>query len=479
MNIVSKQKKIIKKILHSFFVFALVVFFFNFVFLVNAEEWECKDYKDRVLTQEEYQKVIDVCDAEIERDKNNLKKKKEETSGLRTEVNKLNTKIKISQAYINRKIAKANSLKKDIKTNTSDIKELESNLLKAKKNLGKLLYQKNIFETKTALEAILMSDSISDFYNDSVLIKIIGLKISEKINYIKKQKKDLERLSIELSERAMYQQQLAEERKIEQKNIARNQKYKKELLDVLKKEEGKIQSSILSKESARQKILQKTYFLKSGKAVTFGEAYNAIYPYKKVLGLDPAFVLAILFQESGHKGKIGGNIGRCTYNQPNKHGNKKRGYTVMSNTQKPAFLTIMKGLGVDPSSQKVSCPIPKDGAYGGALGPAQFMPTTWMGIRAQAGKIIGKKPEKMSPFVNGDAFIASGTFLKNLYYSKSCTNYANKYKHISSVRTLRERCAAAMYYAGGNWWKHRMGYGQSVVRRADRFRADIKVLNDR
>jgi hypothetical protein len=73
-----------------------------------------------------------------------------------------------------------------------------------------------------------------------------------------------------------------------------------------------------------------------------------------------------------------------------------------------------------------------------------------MTVRSAAAKIIGKKPEQMSPFTNHDAFIASGVLLKNNYYSKSCSAYAKKYKHISSERTLRERCAAAKYYAGGN-----------------------------
>jgi hypothetical protein len=33
-----------------------------------------------------------------------------------------------------------------------------------------------------------------------------------------------------------------------------------------------------------------------------------------------------------------------------------------------------------------------------------------------------------------------------------------------------------MYYAGGYWYKHRMGYGQSVVNRANRFRRDIEKI---
>ena len=353
-----------------------VVAFFSYTLFTQAIELTCKDYEDITLTQEQYQKVIDICDAEIKNDKVVLGAKRSETSGVKDEVKRLDTKIRISQAYINKKIAKANQLKKDMKTNVSEIKSLEENLVEIKKTLSALLYQKNLLETNTALEAILMSDSISDFYNDTQLTKIIGARITKKIEKTKEEKTTLERLSIELSEREMLERQLASERVSEQKNIQRNKSYKKELLGILEKEEGALENSILSKETARQAILKKKYTLASGEAVTFGEAYNAINPYKGVLGMDPAFVLAILFQESGHRGKIGGNIGGCTYNQPNKHGNKKNGYTVMSRTQKKSFIEIMKVLGREPSTQKISCPIPKDGSYGGAMGPAQFMPAT-------------------------------------------------------------------------------------------------------
>ena len=99
-----------------------------------------------------------------------------------------------------------------------------------------------------------------------------------------------------------------------------------------------------------------------------------------------------------------------------------------------------------------------------------------MGIRDKAGAILGKRGSDMSPFINGDAFIASATYLKQQYYSASCSKYAKQYKHITSTKILRERCAAARYYAGGGWFRFRMTYGQSVVNRANRFREDIKII---
>jgi len=318
----------------------------------------------------------------------------------------------------------------------------------------------------------LSKKTLSEFFDDLNTASYLEKKIADEVRETKKKKDDLEKLIIELEERESVERQLAREKKTEYEKIARNKKYKKELLGIKKKEEGALKNRIIDKEKAKQAILRKKFTVASGEKVTFGEAFNIINPYKKELGMDPAFVLAILFQESGWSGKIGGNIGQCTYNQKNPCGKNK----VMKESQVPSFLEIINGLGADPNTQKVSCPICKDGSYGGAMGPAQFMPTTWMGIRDRAAKIIGKDPKKMSPFTNHDAFIAAGAYLKGQYYSKACSDYANKYKHISSVRTLRERCAAARYYAGGNWFKYRMTYGEQVVKRADRFRQDIVTI---
>jgi hypothetical protein len=106
------------------------------------------------------------------------------------------------------------------------------------------------------------------------------------------------------------------------------------------------------------------------------------------------------------------------------------------------------------------------------------MPNTWMEVRSQAAGYLGMNPEDMSPFINRDSFVASATYLRNHYYSRSCSNYAEKYSHIRSKKSLREKCAAARYYAGGNWWNFRNTYGESVQNRANQFRQDIETLEN-
>jgi len=466
----------LKKIsIFTFISLSISFLFYNFSF---SEEWKCSDYKDKVLTAEQYDKILAICDAEIKQERNALNSKIRKTKGVASELANIDYKIKISENFIYKKNLELRRLKRNINDNKSDLEVLNKNLEKLKKGLKKLIYKKLQYQNYTKIEVIFSSKSFSNFFEKVQLLDLINKKIFDKIKEFKETKKEIENLVGDLEERKMLESQLIAEKINEQNILEKNKRYKKNLLGILKKEVGTKKATIQSKEKIREAILRKKYTLASGAKIAFGDAYNLIRPYSRKLGLDPAFILAILFQESGHKGRIGGNIGRCTYNQRNTHGSAKRGYTVMSNSQKKNFLKIMSDLGLKASTQKVSCPIPRDGAYGGAMGPAQFMPNTWMMVRKKVASILGKPEKYVSPFKNQDAFVASGVLLRNNYYSKSCSNYAKKYKHISSERTLRERCAASMYYAGGNWYRYRMSYGQSVVNRANKFRRDIRIINN-
>jgi peptidoglycan hydrolase CwlO-like protein len=362
-----------KKYIISLFVLISIILFNSFSF---AEELTCSDYKGKVLTQDQYDKVLEICNAEIEREKRLLQKKVGETKGVNNEIINLDRKIKISQNYINQKILKLKRLKRSIGENKADINNLDLDIKKLKNSLKKLIYKKYQYQNYSTVETLFSKKTLSEFFQTMEMIEFLEKKIAVEVKEFKEKKKELEFLVGELEERDALEKQLIEEKKEEAKKIEKNKRYKKELLSILKKEVGVRKSNIADREKIRQEILRRKFTVASGAKVTFGEAYNIIAPYEKTLGMDPAFVLAILFQESGHRGKIGGNIGQCTYNQKNKYGNAKGGYTVMRNSQKSNFVKIMKGLGKNPSSQRVSCPIPRDGGYGGAMGPAQFMPNT-------------------------------------------------------------------------------------------------------
>jgi len=47
-------------------------------------------------------------------------------------------------------------------------------------------------------------------------------------------------------------------------------------------------------------------------------------------------------------------------------------------------------LGLDPYSTQVSCPM--SFGWGGAMGPAQFIPSTWILYKSKLSSILGKTP---------------------------------------------------------------------------------------
>ena len=83
-----------------------------------------------------------------------------------------------------------------------------------------------------------------------------------------------------------------------------------------------------------------------------------------------------------------------------------------SRDDQTAFVDIMSGLGRDASSVPLSCPIVSAGPWGGAMGPAQFIPSTWQLFKERIASIVGKfLPDPWDP---KDAIVASAIYLGDL-----------------------------------------------------------------
>jgi len=225
------------------------------------------------------------------------------------------------------------------------------------------------------------------------------------------------------------------------------------------------------RESEYQKILQKTqetaaqirtriFELLGGGQLTFEKAYDFARIAEKATGVRASLILAILNRES----LLGKTTGKCFYT------------TAMHPTRDvPYFLDLTKRLDIDPKSDfaKVSCPN-SHGTYGGAMGPAQFIPSTWKIYESKISAVTGNNPP--NPWNNADAFAGTAVYIKDLLASSSCVNYAKTNQHLVPYQTLLERCAASKYYAGGNWYTYRFWYGDPVVQQANAYEDDIAVL---
>ncbi|MCA9353080.1 lytic murein transglycosylase [Patescibacteria group bacterium] len=148
------------------------------------------------------------------------------------------------------------------------------------------------------------------------------------------------------------------------------------------------------------------------------------------LGVPQEHILSIIAQESN----FGGNVGDCTI-LPVDDGSGKKGSQVYPNVMRQgngsnngserqdvtAFKEIISNLGREVYNEKVSCPIgsnPVENGYGGGMGPAQFIPTTWKNVMG----INGNDPQKME-----DAIVAATTLIKTNGGATDIKNAACKY----------------------------------------------------
>jgi membrane-bound lytic murein transglycosylase B len=323
-------------------------------------------------------------------------------------------------------------------------------------------------EDQTSLIEILLSGAdISEFFDNLVALETLDEKSHDFLQEIKGLKTSLEGQKQSLDtekgdlESALKMQTL---QKQESQNVQKQQEYFLQLTEV------QYQQYLKEKQATEAKAaeIRARIFEVAGitKAPTFGEAYSIAKWVEGLTGARPAFLLAVLQQESA----IGKNVGQCYLSDASTGVgvNINTGASI-KNVMKPMglsgrkgdvedFLTITKELGMDPYKTPVSCPIPSVGGYGGAMGPAQFIPTTWMIYKSDLQRILGRPA---NPWNIQDAFRASGLYLA---------------RYGAAKQTRDAEWAAAMYYFAGSLNSKYSFYANSVLKIADGFADDIAIL---
>ena len=173
-------------------------------------------------------------------------------------------------------------------------------------------------------------------------------------------------------------------------------------------------------------------------------------------GVRSAFLLAILTQESN----LGKNVGTC--NRSGDPPEKSWKVIMKPERDQEPFKKITNELSMNIDTTPVSCPMKdKNGnqvGWGGAMGPAQFIPSTWMGYKNKVTAITGKSTA--NPWDIRDAFLAAAIKLKG---DGADGTDAGDWK------------AAMRYFSGSTNVKYRF-YGDNVMATTKQYLQDIADL---
>ncbi len=378
-----------------------------------------------------------------------------EVATLNAQINKLNLQIKA----VNLQLQQLND---QIGTTQGQINQTENQIDDHKAALASALQTLYEADKESTLEILLANNRLSDFFGNLNDVTLVQSNVRIALDEIVKLRGQLLEQKQQLSNEKSDTENFMAIQQAQQQNLKVTKTQKSTLLIQTKGQEAIYQKILTKNKETAAQIRNRIFELLGGGQLTFAKAYDYAKLAEGATGVRAALILAILDRESA----LGKNVGKCSYT------------TAMNPTRDiPLFLPLLQKLGIDPNSQAayVSCPN-SDGAYGGAMGPAQFIPSTWNLYSAEISKVTGDNPP--NPWNNSDAFVATGIYISDLLNSSSCKSYANANQSASlPYQTLDERCAAAKYYAGGNWYTYRFWYGQPVVDRANQFQSDIDTLN--
>jgi len=443
------------------FVFVLLLFLnisankaeaiFDCLTLTTSSNQSEKDYCRNELSQIEAQ-LADLL--------NKQKEQQKQTGTLKGDVNYLTSQINALKTKIKARSLAIAQLKVNITEKNNTIQSLSNKIDREHESLAQLLRNTNEFDEETVVHLILSDESISNFYNDLESYTSIKEAVKASTDVVRGIKSDTEVAKKDLEKKQDAETDAKTELESAQKKVAQTEAEKKQLLAISKNKEVEYQKLAAEKKTKADKIRSALFNLAGiSTKIEFGTALEYANEVKNKTGVDPAFLLAILTQESN----LGANVGQCYLKDPDTGaGVGKNTGNFFANVMKPTrdvapFFEITNALGFNAFSTAVSCPIAGVAGYGGAMGPAQFIPSTWKLFANRLQDILGHYANPWSP---KDAFMASGVYLTDLGAVGNSTSKQNK--------------AACKYYGSSG---SSCGYSRSVMKLKSGIQDNIDLLS--
>lgn len=389
-----------------------------------------------------------------------LNDKQKEGASIQRDVDILDAKIKAAKLKIKAHDLAIQKLGKDITVKTNTITALGGRIKKSQQSLEQIIQKTNELDDSSLAEALLSNKNISSFFADFDAYAAVQRSLQEKLGEIKDAKKEDEMAREELDDKRNQEIDTkvnveAEKRKIEVAEIEKTR-----LLNLNKAQQKDYQTVIADKTARATQIRNQLFALRDTASIKFGDAVSYAKSASAKTGVRAAFVLAILQQESN----LGQNVGSCYLKSEDGSGIKSKTGAIVANVMKPSrdvqpFFDITKSLGKDPFNTLVSCPLSV--GYGGAMGPAQFIPSTWMLFKDRVAAATGRGTA--NPWNAQDAFMASALYLSDL--------------GAAGGGYTAERNAACKYYSGRSCSGSNKFYGDQVMARVQSLQDNIDIIS--
>lgn len=393
----------------------------------------------------ELQAELNELEKEIEAQRTVLDAKQRENTSLERDISILEAKIEKARLQIRARDLDIKKLSTEIYGKESTISDLNSELSREKASLAQLIRKTSELDDFTLVEIMLSEWNLSEFFADADDFDTIEQGLQESFEIIASTKNTAHEEKLSLEERRSEEEELRKLQELEERKIKVQEQEKQEILEESKGVERVYLQIVREKEKTAAEIRAELFTLRGTAAIPFEEALAFAQDAGKRTGVRPALILGVIAEESN----LGENVGTGNWNDD-----------MHPTRDKPVFEEITRELGLDPNQ----VPVSKKPWYGwgGAMGPAQFIPSTWILYKDRIAKVTGHNPP--NPWDPGDAFVASALLLSD--------NGADRGTFGA------ERLAALRYFAG---WKNAENpsyafYGDEVMELTTFYQNQIDIL---
>jgi membrane-bound lytic murein transglycosylase B len=376
-----------------------------------------------------------------------------EKASLGRDINLLSANINKANLNIKGKNLQITKLGDNIKEKTRTVETLSQRLERERQSLAQLIRKTNEIDQLSLAEMVLSNEDLSAFFIDLDSFDSIRAGLKSSSDALKSARAETEEVQRQLEEKQDQELDAKAELERSKRLVEQNEKQKQQLLSITKNKEKQYQVVLGDRKKRAAEIRVALFALRDTGEIQFGQALDYANVVSAKTGVRPAFLLAVFQQESS----FGKNQGSCVLkDQATGAGMSVKSGRVMERVMKPdrdvpPFLVITKNTGRDPFNTRVSCP--QEVGWGGAMGAAQFIPSTWVMYEGRVAAALGVPAA--DPWLARDAFMAAGMYLTDI--------------GARSGSYSAERDAACRYFSGkkcsqSSWAST---YGNQVMQRAE------------
>lgn len=430
------------------------------VFSVSAQTVSSVQKEEAELRERLKQLEIEIAKQQVL-----LENQRGESQSIQKEINKLKAEIDKTRLEIQKKETLIKQLSGQIVQKEQTITSLSTELEREKASLAQLIRKTREIDDQSLIEVLLSKQSVSHFYQDLDTFLTLQDALYDSSNVLKRVRVQTDVEKQDLEKKKAEQADIKYELEQARKQVESKESEQKNLLNISKSTEDTYEAVIRERQAQAASIRARLFELAGGVqggGIAFGDALKYANEASAKTGVRPAIILAILQQESD----MGKNVGTC-----NRPGDSRTWKDIMPGPtsgswrdDQTAFLQIMNELGIPPEGQPLSCPL-ASGGWGGAMGPTQFIPTTWLSIRTRLASLLGVAAT--NPWNPRHAVHATALYMADL--GASAGGYT------------AERNAACKYYSGracGQSSVPNTFYGDQVMNKAAAIQVDIDFLTD-